>query len=146
MKPTHHVIISTGVSAVFWWWFKSVPATAVCFLSGIFIDIDHHLDYWLIKGKFPWRYRDLHKFFIEQENRGGPMYLVLHAWEWLIALWLAIFILRLDVVWVGFAIGLTAHMMADLICNPLKPFGYFITYRWRRAFDSTRILKPLNQG
>lgn len=142
MKPVHHVLISTGVSALFWSAFKSVPATAVCFLSGIFIDIDHHLDYWFVRKKFPWNYGKMKDYFFSQKYRGGPLYLIFHAYEWLILLWGFIFIGQPGIFWQGLGVGLTTHMIADLIYNPIKPYGYFITYRFLRHFNSERILKP----
>ena len=138
MKPVQHVILSTGVSVLFWLWLKSLPATIVCFLSGIFIDIDHHLEYWFVKKKFPWNYRELEKYCCEEFLE--RIYLIFHAYEWLVLLWAAIYIFDLDVVWVGLGVGLTTHLIADVLCNPIQPLGYSIIFRASRGFCGRRIL------
>ena len=143
MKPVHHVMISTGVTAVFWWWTRSLPGSVVCFLSGIFIDLDHHIDYMLVKKKIPWNYREFEKYFSQHQYWGKPLYLFFHAYEWLILLWGSIFLYQLGPIWMGLAIGLTTHLIADQFYNQIKSFGYFFTYRCFHRFESQRILKPL---
>jgi len=69
------------------------------------------------------------------------LYLVLHSYEILIALWSAIFIFSLSNFWKAIAVGLTQHMILDQITNPISRLGYFFTYRIARGFDKELILK-----
>lgn len=137
MKPVHHVIISTSISTVFWFLSKDLPATAACFFSHIFIDTDHHLEYIFTKKKFPWSLRKLSAFFDDPSYR--KVFLVFHAWEYLLILWLTIFALDLNLVWVGLAIGLTTHIIADELYNPIRPMGYFIIFRMMLGFDKEKL-------
>ena len=92
MKPSYHVLVSAGVSAGYWYYFKSWPAALACFLSGIFIDIDHYLDYYLARKKIPWRYSDLCDFCRYEEK--GKIYLLFHSCELIIFLWGTIYFLK----------------------------------------------------
>ena len=138
MRPKHHVILSTGVSALFAIWIKSKCAIIVCFLSGIFIDLDHHLDYFLARRELPLSYKKLVDFF---DNDRGPIHLYLHSYEMLIMLWFSIYYLSLGNVWVGLAVGLTTHLLCDAIANPFKPIAYFLTYRIKHKFNRKMLFK-----
>ena len=137
MKPTSHALVSGGVSAGFYFLTQSWPATLVCFLSGIFIDLDHHLDYILARKRIPWRYKDLWEFC---SNKGqGKVYLIFHSYELLALLWFSLFYFQLGVGWWGLAIGVTIHIVFDELVNPLKPLGYFFFYRLQHGFDRKKL-------
>lgn len=138
MSPTSHAVISAGTSAVFWYATGSVPGAIVCFLSGIFIDLDHHLDYWLNKKELPLDYKKL-LYFSEVEKEGKP-YLFLHSYELLALLWIAVFYYGLGPVWSGLVLGLSVHMIADQICNPVRPLAYFFIYRLKHGFHRGKLL------
>jgi len=144
MKPSKHVAISLGVSLVFWFWTRHFQATVACFLSGIFIDLDHHLDYWLVKKEIPWNYKKLVEFCTGLTQK--PIYLFFHAYEWLTVLWLTIWWLKLDVIWIGLAVGLTSHLVCDQFANPLKPFTYFLTYRIINKFERRKLFDENYRG
>ena len=133
MMPVYHVIASTAISAGLFGWLKSWPATIACFLSGIFIDLDHHVDYFLSEKRMPKSFRELVEFC--EKNPTGKLYLIFHFYELLAFLWAGIYFLRLGDVWVGMAVGLTTHMIFDQITNPLKPLAYFMFYRIKHQFN-----------
>ena len=139
MKPTHHVIISGGVSIAFAFWVKSWTAVCACFLSGIFIDLDHHLDYFLERKELPLSYKKLVDF-LENDHR-SRLYLVLHSYELIALLWASIFYFQLNAVWLGAAIGFTTHIFCDEIVNPLRPLSYFLTYRVKHNFCREMFFK-----
>ncbi len=139
MKPTHHVIISGGVSAALAIWVKSPPAIMACFLSGIFIDLDHHLDYWLERKELPLSYKKLCDFC--HSDYESKLRLVLHSYELLILLWVSIYYFSLSTVWVGVALGFTTHIICDEIANPVRPLAYFLTYRIKHNFNRRKLLK-----
>jgi hypothetical protein len=138
MKPSHHVIASTVISAGVQATMHSWPATTACFLSGIFIDIDHHLEYWFILKKFPFKYQDLMTFC--WDRKVSKVYLIFHAYEYFIILWLSILLFGLGKIWIGLGIGLTTHMAFDQFTNPNRPLFYFLTYRILNNFDKSKIL------
>ena len=140
MKPVSHTILSGVTSAAFayathaWW------ATIVCFLSGIFIDLDHFLDFALHKKKIPFRYKELFAFCADEKD--GRMYLILHSYELFALYWLAVTFYQADAVWIGLGVGVTIHMIADQVANPLKPLAYFLSYRIKQGFEKRNIFRP----
>jgi len=139
MMPSKHAVISAGVSAALLIGLKSWPAAAVCFLSGVFIDIDHHLDYYLDRKKFPFRFQELVDFCANQST--GKLYLIFHSYEGLAFYWFLIYYYQLGFIWIGLAVGVTQHMICDQICNPFRPLSYFFIYRWRYGFERKYIFK-----
>ena len=139
MTLKNHVMISTGVTAILSIWMKSWPGLAACFLSGIFIDLDHNLDYFIWRREPPVSYRKLIDFL--KNDHDAKLYLFLHSYELLAALWLCIFYFDLNTVWVGMAAGLTVHMACDEIYNPLGPLAYFFTYRVSKGFCRRKLFK-----
>jgi hypothetical protein len=139
MKPIYHVIISGGVSAIFAVWVRSWSAVLACFLSGIFIDLDHHLDYYLVKREIPLSYKKLVNFL--RNDHDSKIHLFLHSYEFIVLLWLSIFFFDLSVVWTGVALGFTMHILCDEFANPLRPLAYFLTYRIKNRFERKRFFK-----
>lgn len=138
MKPTSHVMISAVVSAGYFSVFKSWPGALLCMISGVLIDVDHHLDYVFAEGKFPWRYKDLVDHCTG--NQRGKIYLVFHGYEQLFILWGIISIVQPDVMWIGFSLGATVHLICDQFANPIKPFTYLFFYRLKHKFDPDYLM------
>ena len=140
MRPVQHGVISAVLAIGYFSMTKSWMGSWVCFLSGILIDMDHHLDYWIVTKKIPYNYQNLKKFcFIPSQGR---VYLILHAYEFLFIVWLAIYYLQLDLVWTGLAVGISVHLFCDQLTNPVKPLFYFLSYRVKHGFDKTQLLTP----
>jgi len=133
MSPIGHVAASSLISAVFAFFTRSVSGTAVCFLSGIFLDVDHILDYWIAKKKVFFTYKQLENFC--GGEKAGKLYLIFHSYEFLILLWLSIVFFKANIVWLGLAVGVTAHLLLDLTANPLRPWVYSLGYRFRHGFS-----------
>ena len=138
MKPLYHTFVSVGLASAMYYSTHSWPSAVSCLLSGVLIDIDHHLDYLIIRKEIPWRYKDLHDFCDKPSL--GKVYLFFHTYELLALFWFIIFYAHLDFVWVGLALGLTAHMICDQFTNPIKPLFYFISYRMIHAFEKEKLL------
>ncbi len=132
MLPIVHTAASGIISLIFASITKSLGGSIVCFLSGILIDIDHLIDFWIAKKKIILSYKGLFSFCAWEKE--GKLYLIFHSLELLMALWLAIFLLNLNIVWVGFVIGLTFHLLLDWFSNPLRPWVYFFFYRVKHGF------------
>ncbi len=120
-------------------WVRSWGALAACFLSGILIDLDHHLDYIIIRKKIPFRYKSLLEFC--HVDHTHPIYLLLHSYELLLLLWVSVFLFDLGVIWMGAAVGFTAHIFCDEFANPIKPMAYFLIYRAKNRFNRRAFLK-----
>ena len=138
MKPTHHAIISAGVGTAFGFWAQSLAAGGVCFLSGIFIDIDHVIDYVIFRKKFPDSYQDLYDFGYKEDK--AKLFLFFHSYELFLLLWILVFCVKMEPIWLGFAVGLTGHMICDQFVNPVRPLGYFLFFRLKQNFERRKIL------
>lgn len=141
MRTSHHVAVSAGISLGLQAAMHSWPAALGCFLSGIFIDIDHYLDYYLLKKKFPCQFNDLVDFCFDVKI--SKHYLFFHAYEYLFVLWFAVFFFHLGKVWLGVTVGLTVHIVLDQWTNPIKPLFYFLTFRIKNQFEKTKILSEI---
>ena len=137
MRPAAHVVISLGVGAGLAYFFKSCPAAVSCFIGGVFIDIDHHIDYLIARGKIP-NYKELNDF-CDGVDGGWKPYLIFHSFEALLIAWLLTLYFQLNAVWAGFLIGVTVHLMCDQVANPIRPLGYFSWYRFKVNYDKQKI-------
>jgi hypothetical protein len=138
MRAGYHVAVSAGLSVGLQGLTHSWPASLGCFFSGFLIDLDHYLEYFLIKRKFPFQYKELKDFCMY--DRTNKLYLVFHGYEYLIILWLCLYAFSLNIVWLGVALGLTVHLILDQLTNPIKPLCYFLTFRIKNQFDKSKLL------
>ena len=140
MSPTQHTIASGVASAAFYVYSQSVAGTVICFLSGIFIDVDHIMDLCIYKKRLAFTVQDLFNFC--EREKGGKLYLIFHSYELLALLWLSIATFHLSAVWLGLAIGLSIHIFLDQIANPVRPLVYFLWYRLKYGFAKEYIFTP----
>ena len=133
MSPSKHIVASGMISAAFAGYTHSWDGTMACFLSGIFIDLDHIIDFWIAKKRFPRQYRDLYSFCANE--KAGKLHLVFHSYELLAVLWFLCFFSKWNPVWLGITIGMTLHIIFDALTNSLKPFVYFMIYRIKHNFS-----------
>ena len=133
MKPVTHSVISAATSGVFYYYTHSWVGAAACFLSGIFIDIDHILDFIINKKRLPRDYADLWSFCAEEKD--GKLYLFLHSYELFIIFWILFFYYPWNDLWAGILIGMTVHVLSDQAANPLRPGMYCLAYRVKHNFS-----------
>ena len=133
MKTTAHIYASAAAGGAAYALTGS-PAMAVsCLLSGVLLDVDHLLDYWLlsdepftVKGFFSWCH----------EQRWKKIYLVLHSYELYLLLLLAASLFP-GRVFAGVLLGTGLHLLMDQLGNKaLNKWFYFMTFRYRSGFAS----------
>ncbi|MBN1385343.1 MAG: hypothetical protein JW983_10720, partial [Elusimicrobia bacterium] len=137
MKPIPHIVISFSVSAVLYTIFRSYILALTAFLFGIFIDIDHLLDYFREQG-FNLDVRNFFYFFTEFQYRKAVIFL--HSWELFLIYSLLVFLVPANEVMFGIFIGYSVHLIADHLGNPVSPLGYFFVYRWKNDFLREKLL------
>lgn len=123
-----HFVLVAALAAFFyritngWTW----PLLAV--IGGIFIDIDHLIDYFAYCG---FRF-NLREFFSCTYHKTDKCYIIFHSWELLILLWL----FSLNVLWIfPLVSGMTLHMVTDaFLTHSVNLRCYSLLYRWRRGF------------
>jgi hypothetical protein len=119
---------------------QSSAAFFVSLFSGVLIDIDHIFDYYFQKGVT----LRLDKIYACYEQLECEYVVILfHSVELLLLLWVFIAMLKLDLLWVAFAIGLTQHVISDIISNHkfIYSYSYLLSYRITRGFKTKKLLR-----
>ena len=138
MKPSAHIAISLGVSYLVSRFFESIPAFFITFIGGVFIDLDHLVDYSLNHTGTLDLKKMYDKFMTLDLKR---FYLVLHSYELVFCLWFYISIFKPNILWTAFATGYTSHIILDQLTNPIKVQGYFLSYRIYKKFHKHSIIR-----
>ena len=130
--------IATAIACVWVYSFSGNPAyVVVLILGGIFIDLDHFIDYFLFFGpKF-----NLNDFFGFSYLESGKVYVFFHSWE-IIFLLLAVGIYFSSSALLIFCFGLSLHLAIDNLQRK-NPFIYFLSYRIAVGFDRRRLLPEM---
>ncbi|MEA1926868.1 MAG: hypothetical protein U9N73_01575 [Candidatus Auribacterota bacterium] len=137
MKLHHHTALSLFSSIILYFFTRSFSAAAACFLSGIFIDLDHFFEYFYAFG-----FRDisLRKFFQAADDHAyQKFFLFLHSYELVAISWLLTFTLIPYPWMLGLSIGITLHIIADQIYNPCDYRTYFLSFRILHRFEGDRL-------
>lgn len=131
--------MTSGVISTFVWiHFRSFGCAALSFVSGVFIDLDHLLEYFT-HYKFTFSLKRI--YCACARSRFKRLYLVIHSYELVILLWIAIYAFGLSNAWKAVAIGMTQHIIFDQLTNPLRRYGYFMTYRIAQGFRKEKIVR-----
>jgi len=133
MQLSKHVIASALVSALVWWWLRSSAAALACFLMGVFIDLDHVIDF-LYNSR---RHLRIRRFFAAFEFEVlENIFVFLHSWEFAL-IWLALLLCVPDTrqpVALGLFVGFVTHLGLDNLFNRHSRWAYFLSYRIRHGF------------
>lgn len=132
MKMPYHAVVSLVVSALVWLWLRSAVAALACFLAGVFIDLDHGIDYCL---KYGARIRPRHLFRAFEVEVFDNIFIFLHAWEWILVGLVILWLIDWKPVMVGLVIGFSVHLLMDQLANRHNPWSYFLTYRAAHRFS-----------
>jgi hypothetical protein len=136
------VAASLVISAAVYAYFRSVPAAAASFVTGVFLDIDHILDYFINYGiKF-----DVRDFYdCCMQVKFDRLSLIFHSYELIALFWAAIFLFSLGSLWKGMAIGATQHIIFDQLFNrppySLRRRRYFLIFRLINKFHKRGVVK-----
>lgn len=107
--------------------------SAIFFLGGIFIDLDHLIDYYIFfKNKFKIKY-----FINSVFLKSGKAYLLLHSWE----INFIVFIIGMAVrsmELMVFSLSLSLHLIVDNLQRE-NALAYFLIYRALKKFDISVI-------
>jgi len=147
MRPSAHVAASAVISGVAYAATRSPVLSASALLSGIFLDVDHLVDFLLLSGE---KLTITNAYSWHEEMRWNKIYLVLHSVE-IVALVCLLAAWRRDALLAGLALGAGTHLALDQIFNPrLRPdcrmsaWFYFLAYRCRVGFRKARLVQWLD--
>ncbi len=137
MKLSTHIAVSALVSGLLYMVFKSWGAAFASFVSGVFIDLDHIIDYILEYG---WHI-NIKKFFkVFYNAEFKRLYLILHSWEFLLLLAVSGWLTGWNPWITGTLIGAGQHLICDQITNRPALLGYSLIWRWKKKFDRNIII------
>lgn len=137
MTPKYHVAASITISGILFLIFRSWGLAIASFISGIFIDLDHVLDYFFEHG-IPLDIKKFFHFFYGEQYK--KLTLILHGWEWLVLLLIASRLTDWNPWVTGLTIGWGQHMLFDRFYN-ISTFGsYSFFWRLKNGFDTNKIL------
>ena len=138
MKLKQHITISLFFSAFFYTISNSWIIFGSSFISGILIDIDHILDYFM-------EHRiniQIKQFFDVFHNyKMSRAWLIFHSWELLFLLGISAFIVRWNPWIVGTVVGFTQHIVLDQVFNKPNKWTYFFFWRLKKGFSSKRCFR-----
>ncbi len=136
MDFSEHLIISAAGSAAILAAGAGLDSAAAFSLAGVFVDLDHLVDYWRETG-INARVPHFMKYFSKRMPR--RLVLPLHAWEW-IALAAAAAWLSGAPAWAGYAIaGWLIHLILDQRFNRLHRLAYFFSFRAAQGFKAKSL-------
>lgn len=118
-------------------YFRSFLCAFIAFAAGVLIDLDHVIDF-LLQFNIK-RFKEF--FAIMYRTEQSRIYILMHSVEMLLLLWSAIILIPLNKHWIALAIGFTQHIALDVIFNPMKSTGYFLSYRLINSFDKEKLFK-----
>lgn len=139
IRPISHVVASGAISAAGFWITGSKAFAIANFLTGIFIDLDHFLDYYYNKKKISLNIVEFYNTCIDYKL--STLYIFFHCFEALPILWLIAIAFPTNLIWWGITIGVTQHLIFDTIFNKITLKGYFFIYRLLNKFDMKKLMK-----
>ena len=142
MKIEHHIALSTIISWGLYSLCKSWGLSIASFTAGIFIDIDHIIDYLMVYG-LRVRPKEFMDYFYKEKHR--RITLLFHGWEWLLLLGIGAIASDLNLVLTGAFIGYGHHIVSDYLYSRASIRAYSLIWRWNKGFDS-KVIFPRNRG
>ena len=138
LKPTVHLAASAVISGSIYLSTKSATVSAVSFLCGILIDVDHVLDY---VREYGFR-ADIREFLrVFYTSRFRKVVLLFHAWELVAGLFIVSWLTGWNEVLLGLGIGTFHHLLLDQFGNGMRPLGYFLGFRILKRFTIVKIIR-----
>ncbi len=139
MSPAQHVTVSVTVGAILGLFLRSWAAAFSCCIAGIFIDLDHLIDFWVNRG-FSVNIRQFFDFCYR--GTSSTFCIVLHGYEYIpFFLWFGSVPACRNIGW-GLTLGYTLHLLGDQFFNThLSRWTYFFSYRLYHRFAWNKIVR-----
>ncbi len=144
MKLRTHFYTSTLLSGGLYAATRSPQIAVSCFLSGIFIDIDHAFDFLIFSGE-KFSFKNMLSWCIKE--RWDKVVLIFHSYEILILLGFIMYYFPHNIL-LGILLGSGLHLILDQTGNcsfsnyhKLFPWFYFFTFRIFSGFRREKMLR-----
>ena len=146
--PVHlslHLTLSLLAGVLVWRiWKKPFASIVGGIIGGVFVDFDHFIDYYLAFG-FSWKldyFRNGYQFLMTDK-----IYVLFHAWEYVIILALIAFVVKNKIARsfiAAVALGLFFHLLTDVVVDDMPFRSYSLKYRIENNFELKQLVKPEN--
>jgi len=142
MNLDKHLIASGVVSAGIFASTGSLKIAAASFVTGVFMDLDHVIDYWC---EYPFSLNVRRFFEVYDRVSLEKTRLFLHSAELLVAAAAAAYFTRSGLI-AGLVLGVSQHLALDQFFNEVYPAGYFFVYRLSTGFKAQKIFRNTRRG
>jgi hypothetical protein len=140
LSEAAHFLVTLGIALILFWRFQDWRLIVACLLAGIFIDIDHLLDYFLYYGfssgsvGIKETLADVNYFDLSEK-----VIVFFHGWEfvpltWILGKWLGIKLKIRGLEW-ALALSYFGHLLVDHFSFPHHPLGYSFVFRLLNKFS-----------
>lgn len=136
MRLHYHTAASITISGMLYLMFRSGSLSAACCLAGIFIDIDHFIDYFRQKG---WSLNIKDFFRTCNECQFDRIVLLWHGWEWIVLFGLSSWLTDWNPWVTGMFLGIGQHTIIDAAANSSHLKTYSLIWRWKKGFHFDTI-------
>ena len=138
MKLKQHITISLFFSAFLYAISKSWIIFGSSLISGVLIDLDHILDYFMAYGI---NIRVKQFFEVCHNLKISRVRLIFHSWELLFLLSICAFVMRWNPWIIGTIVGFTQHIVLDQVFNKPHKLTYFFFWRLKKDFSLQRCFR-----
>ena len=139
MRPIWHILSSFILGIIVFYFSKSFFAGFLVVLSGVFIDLDHLIDFWASAPKNPFSIKQFYHMDKYLESKGDYYtFVFLHSWE-LMATLVTLVIIYGNIYLFAITVGFLLHFMLDSF-NLEKtdhPLTYLLMFRAFKGFKLT---------
>ena len=136
MDFSEHLIISAAGSAAILAAGGDPKSAAAFAATGVFVDLDHFVDYWRETG-LNWNLPRFLGYFSRRQVR--RLVLPLHAWEGVLLGW-GLSLALGSPAWVDWAFfGWLQHLLLDQRFNGLHKMAYFFSFRVKQGFKVEKL-------
>lgn len=144
--PIHisiHVILSLIAGMIVWRiWKKPSASFLSALISGVAVDFDHFIDYFMAFG---WSFNFYYFTKGYEFLKTNKMYTLFHGWEYAAILFLAVFLLKnktAKTALLALALGLFFHLGADVVIDKIPVKSYSIINKMRNKFEIEKLVAP----
>ena len=140
MKLHAHVTFSAIISGLLYLSFKSWGLAISSFIIGVFIDLDHFVDY---IREYGWRIKVKDFFDRCYTCQFDRIMLLWHGWEWMALLSISAWLTDWNPWVTGALIGYSHHIILDMLSNSNAMRSYSLIWKWKNDFHFDTIFSNL---
>jgi hypothetical protein len=138
-----HVVLALLAGFIVWLIYrKPLWSFLAGFLSGVLVDLDHLIDYFLAFG---WSFNLVYFRRGYEFMKNNKNYTIFHGWEYVIILlviWMLVKNKTAKAVALALALGLFFHLGTDVVIDKLPIKSYSIIYKIKSNFDVEKMVSP----